>query len=76
MILISLFNSSCFWVTFGLGAARDPAVVCDRDEEETASVGVVVCCDGCEEGGETSITFLTSGESDGLLPEMKVKNTN
>ena len=51
-------------------------MVCDRDEEETASVGVVVCWDGYEEGGETSIMFLTSGESDGLLPEMKVKNTN
>ena len=51
-------------------------VVCDRGEEGTASVGVVVCCDGDEEGGETSITFSTSDESDGLLPEMKVKNTN
>ena len=73
---MSLFNSSCFSVTFGLGAAQVPAVVCDRDKEETASVGVVVCCDGYEEGGKTSITFSTSGESDGLLPEMKVKNTN
>ena len=50
-------------------------VVCDRGEEGTASVGVVVCCDGDEEGGETSITFSTSDESDGLLREMKVGNT-
>ena len=33
-------------------------------------------CDGDEEGGETSITFSTSEDSDGLLPEMKVKNAN
>ena len=51
-------------------------MVCDRDEEGTTSVGVVVCCDGDEEGGETSITFSTLGESDGLLRELKVKNTN
>ena len=51
-------------------------MVCDRDEEGTASVGVMVCCDGDEEGGEISITFSTSDESDGLLPEMKVKNKN
>ena len=50
-------------------------MVCDRDEEGTTSVGVVVCCDGDEEGGETSITFSTSDESDGLLREMKVENT-
>ena len=37
---------------------------------------MVVCCDGDEQRGETSITFSTSDESDGLLPEMKVKNTN
>ena len=37
---------------------------------------MVVCCDGDEEEGETSVTFSTSGESDGLLPEMKVKNTD
>ena len=42
----------------------------------TASVGVVACCDGGEEGGETSIMFSTSEDSDGLLPEMKVKNAN
>ena len=47
-------------------------VVCNRDEEGSASVGVVVCCDGDEKGGETSITFSTSDEGDGLLPEMKV----
>ena len=48
------------------------------DEEGSASVGVVVCCDGDGKGGETSITFSTSDEGDGLLPEMKVtiKNTN
>ena len=51
-------------------------MVCDRDEEETASVGVVVCCDGDEERGETSMTFSTSNGSYGLLPEMRVKNTN
>ena len=28
-------------------------VVCDRDEGGTASVGVVACCDGDEEGGKT-----------------------
>ena len=75
-MLMSLFNSSCFGVTFGLGAVWVPAVVCDRDEEGTASVDVVVCCDGEEEGGETSITFSASDESDGFLAEMKVKNTN
>ena len=32
-------------------------MVCDRDKEGTASVGVLVCCDGDEEGGEASITF-------------------
>ena len=37
---------------------------------------MVVCCDGDEEGGETSIMFSTSDESDGLLSEMKVKNKN
>ena len=58
-MLMSLFNSSCFGVTFGLGATWVPAVVCHRDEEGTTSVGVVVCCDGDEEGGETSITFST-----------------
>ena len=47
-------------------------VVCNRDEEGSASVGVVVCCDGDEKGGETSITCSTSDEGDGLLPEMKV----
>ena len=36
----------------------------------------MTCCDGDEEGGETSITFPKSDDSDGLLPEMKVKNTN
>ena len=48
------------------------------DEEGNASVGVVVCCDGDEKGGETSITFSTSDEGEGLLLEMKVtiKNTN
>ena len=51
-------------------------MVCDRDEEGTVSVGVVACCDGDEEGGQTSITFSTSDDSSGLLPEMKVKNTN
>ena len=51
-------------------------MVCDRDEEGTASVGVVACCARDEEGGETSITFSTSDDSDSLLPEMKVKNTN
>ena len=72
-MLMSLFNSSFFGVTFGLGAAWVPAVVCYRDEEGTASVAVLVSCDGDEEG-ETSITFSTSDESDSLLPEMKVKN--
>ena len=51
-------------------------MVCDRDKEGTASVGVLVCSDGDEEGGETSITFSTSDESDDLLSEMKVKNAN
>ena len=51
-------------------------VVCDRDEEGNASVGVVVCCDEDEKGRETSIAFSISDEGDGLLPEMKVKNTN
>ena len=51
-------------------------MVCDRDEEGTASVGVAAYYDGDEEGGEASIAFLTSDDSDGLLPEMKVKNTN
>ena len=50
-------------------------MVCDKDEEGTASVGIVACCDGDEEG-ETSLTFSTSDDSDGLFPEMKVKNTN
>ena len=49
-------------------------MVCGSDEEGTASVGVVTC-DGVEEG-ETSITFSTSEDSNGLLPEMKVKNVN
>ena len=73
---MSLFNLSCFGVTFGLGAAQVPAVVCHRDEEGTVSVGVVVCYDRGEEGGETSITLSTWNKSDGLLPKMKVKNTN
>ena len=51
-------------------------MVCDRDEERTASVGVMACCDGDEERRATSITFSTSDDIDGLLPEMKVKNTN
>ena len=75
-MLITLFNSSCFWVTFGLGATLVPAVVCDRDEEGTASVGVVACCDGDKEGGETSITVSILDDSDSLLHEMKVKNTH
>ena len=75
-MVMSLFNSFCFGVTFGLGAAWVPAVVCDRDEQGTAPVGVVACCDGDEEGGETSVTFSTSDDSDSLLPEMKVKDTN
>ena len=29
-------------------------MVSDRDEEGAASVSVVACCDGDEEGGETS----------------------
>ena len=49
-------------------------MICGRDEEGTASV-VVVTCDGAEEG-ETSITFSTSEDSNGLLPEMEVKNVN
>ena len=72
---MSLFNSSCFGVTFGLRAALVLAVVSNRYEEGTASVGVVACCDEDEEG-ETAITFPTSDDSDGLLPEMKVKTTN
>ena len=75
-MLMSLFNSSCFGVTFGLRAASVHAVVCDRGKEGTASVGVVVCCDGNEKEGETSITFSTLDYRDGLLPKMKVKNTN
>ena len=75
-MLISLFNSSSFGVTFVLEAAWVPSMVCDRDEEGTASVGVVVSRDGDEEEGDTSIMFSTSDESDGLLPEMKAKNTN
>ena len=51
-------------------------MVCDRDKEGTASIGVLVCCDGDEEGGETSITFSTSDESNGLLSEMKIRNAN
>ena len=51
-------------------------MVSDRDEGGTASVGVVVCCDGDEDRGENSITFSTSEDSNGLLPEMKVKNAN
>ena len=51
-------------------------MVCDRDKEGTASIGVLVCCDGDEEGGETSITFSRSDESNGLLSEMKVRNAN
>ena len=46
-------------------------MVCDRDEERTASVRVWWL-----EEGETSITFSTSDDSNGLLPEMKVKNIN
>ena len=48
-MLMSLFNSSWFGVIFGLGTARVPAVICDRDEEGTVSVGVVACCDRDEE---------------------------
>ena len=51
-------------------------MVCHRNEEETASVGVVACSDGDVEGGETSITFSISDDSDGLLTDMKVKNIN
>ena len=51
-------------------------MVCDREEEGTASVGAEVCFDGDEEGGETSITFSTSGNSDSLLPGKKIKNIN
>ena len=51
-------------------------MVCDRDKDGTASIGVLVCCDGDEEGGETSITFSTSDESNGLLSEMKIRNAN
>ena len=51
-------------------------MVCDKDEEGTASVGVVASCARDEEGEETSITFSISDDSDSLLPEMKVKNTN
>ena len=51
-------------------------MVCGRDKQGTASVVVVACCNGDEEGGETSITFSTSDDSDGLLTEMKVKYTN
>ena len=47
-------------------------IVCDRDEEGTASIDVVVFCDKNEEGGEIS----TSDEGSGLLPEMIVKNIN
>ena len=43
-ILMSLFKSSCFGVTFGLGAAWGPAVVWEK-EKETASVGVVARCE-------------------------------
>ena len=42
----------------------------------TVSDGVVACCDRNEEGGETSIIFPTLDDNNGLLPEMKVKNTN
>ena len=56
-MLMALFNSSCFGVTFGLGAVWVPSGVCDRDDEETASVGVVVCCVGDEEGGEIYLTW-------------------
>ena len=47
---MSLFNSSCFGVTFGLGAASAQAVVCDEGKKGTASVGVVVSCDGDDKG--------------------------
>ena len=47
-------------------------MVCEGVEEGTASAGVAACYDGDEEGAETSITFSTSGDSDGLSPEMKV----
>ena len=47
-------------------------IVCDRDQEGTASIDVVVFCDKDEEGGEIS----TSDEDNGLLPEKKVKNIN
>ena len=61
-MLMSLFNSSCCEITFGLGVAT---VVCDRDKERTTSVDVVDFCDGDVEGGETSMTFSTSDDSDG-----------
>ena len=51
-------------------------MVCDRDEEGTTSVDVMICCGGDDEGGKTSITFSTSDEIDVLLPEMKIENTN
>ena len=45
-------------------------------QTRNASVVVVACCNREEEGGETSITFSISDDSDGLLTEMKVKNAN
>ena len=71
-MLMTLFKSPCFGVNFGLGAVWVPAVVCEGVEEGTASAGVAACYDGDEEEVETSITFSTSGDSDGLSPEMKV----
>ena len=73
-MLMFLFNSSClggcFWFKSCFSSHQ-------RDEGGTASVGgVVTCCDRDEEGGETSMTFSTSDDSDGLLPKMKVKNTH
>ena len=46
---MSLFNSSWFGVIFGLGTAQAPALICDREEEGTASVGVVARCERDEE---------------------------
>ena len=51
-------------------------MVCDIDEDGTASASEVTWCDRDEKGGETSIAFSTLDDSNGLLPEMKVKNTN
>ena len=51
-------------------------MIYDKDEEGTASVGMVACCARGEEGGETSMTFSTSDDSNGLLVEMEVKKKN